>query len=183
MTRKPESVSFLIKNLCYVELEIGIIIAMEIQEGKEEMAKRDFVIVGGKASTARTFRMMSRVAGRSDKQGKTGGGAVGAPAERISHACVGGKSLGLGGVKGEGSAVSARTIMQLVYSLHAPKTLILIRRSHYGCVAWEFNATVNICTKGSDPADEHAQSRRTFSRNPEFRIEVFVTSLQSETFT
>jgi hypothetical protein len=62
MVGKPKFVSFLKKYLCCVET--GIIIAIEIQEGKEEMGKRDFAIDGGKASTACTLRLMSRIAGQ-----------------------------------------------------------------------------------------------------------------------
>jgi hypothetical protein len=61
MIGKPESVSFMIKNLCCVES--GVMFAIESQEGKVEMATRDFIRDGEKATTGCVLRLMSRVAG------------------------------------------------------------------------------------------------------------------------
>jgi hypothetical protein len=60
MIGKPESVSFMIKNLCCVHS--GIMFAIELQEGKVEMATRDFIRDGEKA-TILLLRLMSTVAG------------------------------------------------------------------------------------------------------------------------
>ncbi len=46
MKEKPEVVSFMIKNVC--DIHSGVLFAMELQEGKEEMAKRKFVDKGEK---------------------------------------------------------------------------------------------------------------------------------------
>ena len=40
MKGKPEAVSFMIKNVC--DVHSGVMFAIELQEGKEEMAKRKF---------------------------------------------------------------------------------------------------------------------------------------------
>jgi hypothetical protein len=50
-----------IKNLCCVES--GIMFAIELQEGKVEMATRDFIRDGEKATRACVLRLMSRIAG------------------------------------------------------------------------------------------------------------------------
>uniref|UniRef100_A0A7S0QP21 PiggyBac transposable element-derived protein domain-containing protein n=1 Tax=Cryptomonas curvata TaxID=233186 RepID=A0A7S0QP21_9CRYP len=61
MIGKPESVSFMIKNLCCVEC--GIMFAIELQEGKVEMATSDFIRDGEKPTTGCVLRLMSSVAG------------------------------------------------------------------------------------------------------------------------
>ncbi len=91
---------------------------------------------------------------QSVQQGETSGRAVGAPAEHISHACVRGKSLGLGRVKGEG-------VCSICKYNHAAGICVTCSKdlssSHSGCVMLENmgnNATVNICTQCSDAANE-----------------------------
>ena len=61
MKGKPETVSFMIKNVC--DVQSGIMFALEFQEGKEEMAKRAYVKDGEKPTTACVLRLMDRVAG------------------------------------------------------------------------------------------------------------------------
>ncbi len=61
MKGKPEPVSFMIKNLC--DMHSGLMLAIELQEGKEEMSKRKFVYQGEKPTTAFVLRLMERLAG------------------------------------------------------------------------------------------------------------------------
>jgi hypothetical protein len=61
MKGKPEAVSFMIKNVC--DVHSGVMFAIELQEGKEEMAKRKFVDQGEKPTTACVLRLMEPLAG------------------------------------------------------------------------------------------------------------------------
>jgi hypothetical protein len=61
MKGKPEPVSFMIKNLC--DVQSGVMFAIELQEGKEEMSKRKFVDQGEKPTTACVSRLMEPLAG------------------------------------------------------------------------------------------------------------------------
>ena len=61
MKGKPEAVSFMIKNVC--DVHSGVIFAIELQEGKEEMSKRKFAAQGEKPTTACVLRLMESLAG------------------------------------------------------------------------------------------------------------------------
>ncbi len=61
MKGKPEPVSFMIKNLC--DVHSGVMFAIELQEGKEDMSKRKFVNQGEKPTAACVLRLMERLAG------------------------------------------------------------------------------------------------------------------------
>ncbi len=52
MKGKPEPVSFMFKTICCAET--GIMIAMELQEGKDVMASREYSCAGEKSSTVVT---------------------------------------------------------------------------------------------------------------------------------
>jgi hypothetical protein len=58
MKGKPEPVSFMFKTMCCAET--GIMVAMELQEGKEVMASRRYSSEGEKPSTAATLRLNDR---------------------------------------------------------------------------------------------------------------------------
>jgi hypothetical protein len=58
---KAEAVSFMIKNLC--DVQSGVMFAIELQEGKEEMAKRKFADRGEQPTTACVLRLMEPLAG------------------------------------------------------------------------------------------------------------------------
>ena len=55
MKGKPEPVSFMFKTMCCVET--GIMIAIELQEGKEVMARRQYSSDGEKSTTSVTLRL------------------------------------------------------------------------------------------------------------------------------
>ena len=61
MKGKPESVSFMFKNICCVET--GIMIAIELQEGKEVMATRRYTSSGEKSSTGVILRLVDYLPG------------------------------------------------------------------------------------------------------------------------
>jgi len=61
MKGKPEAVSLMIKNVC--DVHSGVMFAIELQEGKDEMAKRRFVDQGEKPTTACVLRLMEPLAG------------------------------------------------------------------------------------------------------------------------
>jgi hypothetical protein len=61
MKGKPEAVLFMIKNLC--DVHTGVMFAIELQEGKEERAKRKFVNQGEKPTTGCVLRLMEPLAG------------------------------------------------------------------------------------------------------------------------
>jgi hypothetical protein len=58
MMGKPESVSFMFKNLACVKT--GFIFAIELQEGKELMASNAYANAGEKSTTAYILRRMDR---------------------------------------------------------------------------------------------------------------------------
>ena len=61
MKGKPEPVSFMFKTLCCVQT--GIMIAFELQEGKDVMATRRYSVDGEKSSTGVTLRLMDYLPG------------------------------------------------------------------------------------------------------------------------
>jgi hypothetical protein len=61
MKDKPEPVSFMFKTLCCAET--GIMIALELQEGKDIMASRTYSCTGEKSSTAVTLRLTDSLPG------------------------------------------------------------------------------------------------------------------------
>ncbi len=62
MKGKPEPVSFMYKTICCAET--GIVIAMELQEGKDVMASREYSRAGEKSSTAVTLRLTDFLPGQ-----------------------------------------------------------------------------------------------------------------------
>jgi hypothetical protein len=63
MKRKPEPSSFMFKTICWTET--SIMIAMELQEGKDVMASRQYSSAGEKSSTAVTLRLIDYFPGPS----------------------------------------------------------------------------------------------------------------------
>jgi hypothetical protein len=103
---------------------------------------------------------------QSVQQGGTSGRAVGAPAEHISHACVRGKSLGLGRVKGEGVCSICK------YNHAAGICVACLAAAILGVLCWKTWATMLLSTSAHN-AQMLPMSRLICWSNQEFRKEVF----------